>query len=351
MKALIYRGPNDFRVEDKPIPNIGRGEVLLKVKACGICGTDIKIFNFGHRRIKKGLTTGHEIVGQIIKAKSQKRDIKVGDHVIVVTPVGCMRCRFCLAGKQNMCSRVVEEAYSIGYYVDGGFAEYIKIPKEAVNQNALIKIPAKTNIPIEHFSLCEPLSCVINGQEKLKITSTDTVVIIGAGPIGCMHAFLAKAIGVKKIIMVDINKKKLNLVKHIPANIFIDAKKQNVKKIVYDETGAMGADVVIVAASSINAQELAILLAARQGRISFFGGLPGSNPVIKLRSNLIHYKELELFGAYASNNSQYKKALSLILKKKINTGRIITHLFRLKEIKKAITTIQKGVVIKALIIP
>src|SRR5262249_8087187 len=136
MKALVFYGPNDFRLEERPKPAIGEGEVLLKVLANGICGTDLKIFMNGHRAVRPPMVTGHEIVGEVAESKASSAN--VGDKVVVVTPVGCMQCKYCKKGEQNLCPLVVKDVHSIGYYTDGGFAEFMRVPKEAVEQNVLI---------------------------------------------------------------------------------------------------------------------------------------------------------------------------------------------------------------------
>lgn len=350
MKALIYYEPGTYKLEEKEKPIIQKGEVLLKVLAAGICGTDIKIFTHGHHAIQKPVTTGHEIVGEIVESKSKNKYAILGSKVLVVTPVGCMQCRFCKAGKQNMCPLVADRGHSIGYYCDGGFAEYIRIPKEAVDQDVLIPIP-KSDIPIEHFAICEPLSCVINGADKLKISSNDTVVVMGAGPIGCMHVNLAHAKGAKKIILTDIDEKKLKLAEASPADICIKHQGNNLKEIILKETGGEGADVIIIAAPSGQGQEDAIELAAPLGRISFFGGLPKTAPTINLNSNRLHYRELEIYGAYASTRKQYVEAMNLVIRKKIDTKTLITHILPLSEIDHAVELMKRGEAIKIILTP
>lgn len=350
MKSLVYKGPQDFQIEEKPTPSIRSGEVLVKVLACGLCGTDVRIFKYGHHAVKVPITTGHEIVGKIVGIKIKNSKLKVGDHVVVVAPVTCMKCDYCLNDQKNMCSWMSDDVHAIGYYTDGGFAEYLRMPKEAMKQHALLKIP-KTDVPLENFALCEPLSCVINGHEKLKVKPSDTVVVIGAGPIGRMHVHLAKIKGAKKIILADLKEKKLKLAKKVPADIFVNSSKKSLKKIVMKETKQKGADVIIIAASSQEAQEEAVDLAAIHGRISFFGGLPNNRPVISLKSNLVHYREIEIYGSFSSSRGQFEKALNLILNRKIDTKSIISHTFPLIDIKKAVKTVERGEAIKILIIP
>ena len=350
MKALVYYGPQNYKLEEKEKPRIKKGEVLVKVIATGICGTDLKIFTHGHHAIHNPVTTGHEIVGEVVESKSDNQFAKVGEKVLVVTPVGCMKCRYCAAGKQNMCPLVADKGHSIGYYCDGGFAEYVRIPKDAVDQDVLIPIPT-TTIPIEHFAICEPLSCVINGAEKLRITAADTVLVMGSGPIGCMHVSLAKAHGAKKIILTDLDEKKLNLAKAAPADVFIKHEGDSLKETIMEETNGEGADVIIIAAPSSRGQEDAIALAAPLGRISFFGGLPKTDPTITLNSNRLHYRELEIYGAYASTRKQYVEAMNLVLSQKIETSKLVTHVMPLSRIHEAIDLMKRGEAIKIILTP
>ncbi len=342
MKALIFYGAGDYRIEEKKTPRLLDGDVLLKVHGAGICGTDIKIFTYGHHAIHKPVTTGHEIVGEVVESKSKNKHAALGTNVLVVTPVGCMQCRYCRAGEQNACPQVADQGHSIGYFCDGGFAEYVRIPKEAVDQDVLIPIPP-SDIPLEHFALGEPLSCVINGAGKLKMTPQDTVLVMGAGPIGCMHVGFARAQGVKKIILTDIDEKKLALAQTAPADEFILHVGDNLKKYEYD--------VIIIAAPSGQAQQDAVSLAAPRARISFFGGLPKTNPTITLDSNRLHYRELEIYGAYASTRKQYVEALNLILDKKIDTKKLISHILPLDKIDHAIQLMKRGEAIKIILIP
>lgn len=350
MKALVYYGPSEYKLEEKQKPHLQPGEVLLKVRAAGICGTDIKIFTHGHHAIQESVTTGHEIVGEVVESKSTNQYAKVGNNVLVVTPVGCMKCRYCHAGKQNMCPLVADKGHSIGYYCDGGFAEYIRIPQEAVDQDVLIPI-SQTTLPIEHFAICEPLSCVINGAEKLRITSDDTVVVMGAGPIGCMHVSLAKAKGAKNIILADIDDKKLALARVAPADMFVKHEGDNLQKTIREHTHGEGADVIIIAAPSGRGQEDAIELAAPLGRISFFGGLPKTAPTITLNSNRLHYRELEIYGAYASTRKQYVEAMNLVLSQKVDTKKLITHIMPLSQIHEAVDIMKRGEAIKIVLTP
>lgn len=351
MKAIVFEDANKYSFKkDYPEPQVEKGDILLKVRACGFCGTDYKVFTYGHRAVTPPRVIGHEIVGEVDTiGKDVKTDLKKGDRVIVVTPIGCGKCLFCRQGKMNMCSLVANEVHSIGYYTDGGFAEYCLIPAEAVKQNVLIKIPK--SVSDEQAAVVEPLSCVINGQEKVKVQPEDIVLIIGAGPIGVLHALVAQAQGAKNIIMIDIAEEKLSMAqKVVPSVKFVNTRGIDAKEKILELTDQAGADVVIVAAPSTEAQQLAVSVAAIMGRISFFAGLPKGTSGTYIETNIIHYKELEVYGSFASYHAQYKRALDLIETKQIDVSNLITHTIPLKDIKKAVALFQSGKTLKSVII-
>lgn len=350
MRALLFRGPNDYSVEENPVPQIGEGEVLLKIIACGLCGTDVKIFGNGHRAITPPMTTGHEIVGVVEESKSDKAGVVKGDNVLVVAPIGCMKCSFCLRGEQNICPNVVEKVHAFGYDTDGGFAEYLRIPKDAADQNVLIKIP-ETEIPLTLLAVTEPLACVLNGQEKLRIGPDDVVVVIGAGPIGSMHVIAARAQGAKKIILADIDSAKLALASILRADVLVDSSKENLVERVRKETDGCGADVVIIAAPAPSLQTEAIEMAAVRARVSFFAGLAKGTISPLIDTNKIHYWEIEVYGAFGACRRQYEKAMQLIISRPADFKTLVTHTLPLEDIKKAVELIKAGQTIKVVIIP
>lgn len=350
MKAIMYYGKGNYKLEEIITPDVKDGEILLKVKACSICGTDLKIINFGHNGVQPPAVIGHEIAGIIEKTGNKVKDYRPGDRVVVVTPVGCGKCAFCREGHQNMCFEVSQNFHSLGYYCNGGFAEYMLIPKEAVSNKNLIKIPSK--IDFDDAALVEPFSCVVNGQNYLSIQKNDLVVIFGSGPIGCMHAKLAQKKGAKKVIIVDVAESKLKLARRRNVgDIYLNSGKIDVVKRILKETDMRGANVVVVACASGAAQELSLKISGIKSRISFFGGLPKDNPIIKLDSNNLHYAEKSIFGSFASSHLEYHTALDLISDKNMNIKNLITHNFKLSEFGKALKVIEAGKALKVVINP
>ena len=198
MKAAVYYGPRDVRVETVPMPTAGPGEVVLRVLRCSVCGTDKRIFLYGQKNVVPPTVTGHEIVGTVHEVGSGvDAEIAIGRKVVVATVVGCGKCIYCQRKQYNLCDSFT----ALGYDYAGGFAEYVKIPAAAVAQGNIILVPPA--MALERAALVEPLSCCLNGQEYLNAQPGDRALVLGAGPIGLMHAAILKARGCDPVIVTD----------------------------------------------------------------------------------------------------------------------------------------------------
>ncbi len=345
MKAYLYYGPGDFRLEEVPTPKVGRGEVLVRVVACAVCGTDLRIYRSGHRKVTPPHIIGHEVAGVVEEVGEGVEEYRKGERVLLVTEVGCNKCRWCIEGRKNLCP----DMRAFGYYYPGGFAEYLKIPSEAVEQSNLI--PFSESLTFEEASLVEPLSCCVNGQDYLDIGIGEDVVIIGVGPIGLLHLKLARSKGAGRIILVDISSERLKLAEKFSPDHIIDASQEDPREKVKEITGGKGADVVIVACSSPQAQGEALGMVGVRGRVSFFGGLPRDKSRVTLDTNIIHYQEVSVFGAYSSSHQHYHRALRMVEEGRIQLKDIITHTYPLEGLKDAFKTLGEGKAIKAVIKP
>lgn len=346
MKAAIFYGIEDIRVEEIEEVKCGENEIKIKVEYCAICGTDVRIYYSGHKKVIPPAIIGHEITGIVaeIGKNVYYPEIKVGDKVTVVTSIGCGNCKMCKNGFYNLCP----DTKAIGYYYKGGFAEYLIIPENAVKQKAVIKLPE--NMSLLEGAIIEPLSCCINGQRYLNIKKDDNVLIFGGGPIGFMHASLAVATGCEKVIIVDpAYERLLKFGKEFEKIILWDLNKINLKEEVMKITDGYGMDVIITACPSKKAQVDAIEIAGSKARISFFGGLPKDDSIISIDSNLIHYKEISIFGAFASNRRDYLEAAEILSLRKIDGKKFITDVIPLEEIKYGIEKIRKGEALKIVV--
>ncbi|WP_282006436.1 zinc-dependent dehydrogenase [Propioniciclava sinopodophylli] len=348
MKALRFHAPGDVRLEDVPEPTCGPEEVKIKVKNCSTCGTDVKIRNNGHVNITRVTTMGHEIAGEVVEVGADALGgFAVGDRVQVIAAVPCGDCHECKKGWMEVCANQT----SVGYQYDGGFAEYMIVPKEVLKVDGLNRIP--DGVGYDEASAVEPFACAINAQEQLGIEEGDFVVVFGAGPIGCMHIRIAR--GVHKagtIVLVDINAERLKMsADAVQPDLTIDASSVNVVEEVLRLTEGRGADVIITATPANINQEQAINMAARNGRISFFGGLPKTNPMIECDSNLVHYRQLHIHGANGSAPAHHKAALEYISTGAIPVKDLITRHVPLADALEAFDIVAKGEAIKVTVEP
>jgi L-iditol 2-dehydrogenase len=348
MRVVRYYAPEDVRLEDIPEPTPGPKEVKLRVRANSICGTDAKIFHHGHHRLDPPRVLGHELAGEVVEVGAEALgDWAVGDRVQVIAAVPCGECEYCQRGWQTVCPT----QKAVGYHWDGGLAQYIIIPEEVLKVDGLNRIP--DNVGYDEASAAEPFACAINAQELLGIEEGDTVVVFGAGPIGCMHIRIAR--GVHKagpVYLVDVNAERLQMsADAVHPEETIDASAVDVVKRVMELTGGRGADVVITATAANVTQEQAISMAARNGRISFFGGLPKNDPFIKCDSNLVHYRQLHIHGANGSAPEHNKRALEYISTGQVPVKDLITEHIPLDRVLDAFQIVKKGEAIKVTVEP
>ena len=345
MKAAVLEELNKMVVKEVPEPEVGKGDVLVRIKACAICGSEIRTFHYGHKLVAPPRIIGHEMAGIITRAGGEVKGFKEGDRVTVATSVPCLTCDTCNRGYFNLCDNLT----GVGFNYGGGFAEYSVIPEPVLRANNLLKLP--DNLSFEYASISEPLACCINGQELSGVKKGDTVVIIGAGPIGCMNIAMARARGANKIIVCQRSEARLNIARRFGADHYINSGNTDPIKEVTDITNGRGADVVIVAAPSGEAQEQALHMAAKRGRVNLFGGLPRSKPTITFDSNLVHYKEIFVHGAYGSTAGQHQEALNLLSSGRIDAKSFISGTVSLDRILEGFKMAEEGKLLKIVVLP
>ncbi len=346
MKVALLEDIEKLKITEIATPKPQAGEVLIKVEVCAICGTDIKVFHHGHRLITFPRVTGHEVTGEITAVGENISRYKPGNRVAVAPAVPCGDCYYCHRGKQAMC----ENLQAIGYFWNGGFAEYMIVPKVAVDNGCVNILP--DNVSFEEGALAEPLACVINAQELSNVGIGDTVVIIGTGPMGCLHAELARAIGATKTVMIEVSEERLELAKKtVETDLFINSREQDSIKLIKELTHGRGADKVIVACGVGKAQQDAIEMVANLGNVNFFGGLPKDKPYIQLDSNILHYKECSITGTHGSSPCHNQIAIDLISSGKIKVKKYITKHYKLDNLEEAIARAETGKEMKIIIKP
>ena len=347
MLAAVYYGPHDLRIKELPIPEIGHGEVLLRVISTGICGTDLRIYHGFHRKYPPGTVRipGHEVVGEVVKVGGQVDEINAGEMVFLAPNLGCGHCRQCTSGRNNLCA----DYEAPGITFDGSFAEYLLIPEAAIRQGNLI--PIDKNVDPAAAAMIEPFACVLRGQDALWIQPGESVLVVGAGPIGIMHILLARLRGAGKVFVSEVNPQRLMQAQDFDVDRAINPKEENLPAIIAEETMGRGVDVVIVAAPAPRAQEQAVELAAIGGRINFFGGLPKDTPMITLDSNLVHYKELIVTGTTACSTDDCRRAAEIVNTGRIDLSELIGARFPLKEAVAAFQVMEKGEALKVILEP
>jgi len=333
MKAAIYEGLDKMAVGETPTPVCDDSSVLVKIKTCAVCGSDIRIFHSGNTRVNPPQILGHEMSGEVVEVGKNVTMFKKGDRVAIGADVPCGECAFCKAGIGNNC----QINYAMGYQFAGGFAEYVLLNQTVVNYGPVTKVP--DNVSYNEAALAEPLACVLNALELAPVHLNDVVVLIGAGPIGMMLCEVARAMGASKVILINRSMPRLQIAReHGIADVYVCSGDEDSIQRVLDETGGLGADVIFTSCPSPQAQVDAINMAKNRGRVNFFGGLPKNASKVTLDTNIIHYKELFITGAHGAMPIHHLKAVELIASGRIDVKKFITHTFSLDNILEAFKT-------------
>lgn len=342
MKAGLFRAPNLIEYADVPDPEAAAGDLIVRVRAATVCGTDIRIYR-GRKTtgIRYPSIIGHEFAGEVVATNGVTR-FQVGQRVCVNPAISCGHCASCKRGDENLC----ENLQAIGYELDGAFAEYIRVPARAIAAGNVHAIPE--SLAFEVASLAEPLACVINGQEKVSVKPGDTVVVLGAGPIGLLHVKLARFSGASKVIVSEPASARRAAALSVGADIALDPNAEDLLAAVRDHTFGLGADVAIVAIGVPSLANSALTLVRRRGRVSLFAGFSANDTAV-LDVNLIHYRELMLTGAFGLGRLHFERALDLLASKRFDVAPFVTHRYPLSEIHRALEMAENGSAIKVAI--
>lgn len=328
----MYYNNRDVRIEEMPDPKIGPDELLVKVKASGICGSDVLEW---YRLKKAPLVLGHEASGEISQAGKNVRQYKVGERVFVSHHVPCNSCRYCLSGNHTVC----ETLHTTNYY-PGGFSEYIRVPKINVERGVFV-LPK--NLSFEEGTFIEPLACVLRGQRMADLKPGQSVLILGAGISGLLHLLAARAKGAKEIIVTDINDFRLKLAKDLGAGSAFNAKDEKVANL--------KADLVIVCTGATTAFQQALKGVDRAGTILCFAATePGVN--LSIPVNDFWRQSIKIMHSYGASPQDIQEAIALLDKKAIPVEKLITHRLSLKEAGKGFQLVaQAKDCLKVVLIP
>ncbi len=329
MKAALLEDLNKITVREVPTPEVDDDSILVKVHACAVCGSDVRMFHFGNSRLKPPAIMGHEASGEVVRVGGKVTRFTVGDRVAIGADVPCGECAFCEAGMGNNC----QINYAMGYQFPGSFAEYVLLNRIVVNFGPVHKIP--DHVSFDEAALAEPLACVLNALELSRVVLGDKVVVMGAGPIGCMLCEVARMMGAAKVILMNRSKPRLDAAQALGvADVYVCMSEENPVERVLAETGGLGANVVITANPSPQSHADALHMAVNRGRVNLFGGLPKGS-MVSMDTNIIHYKELFVHGAHGSLPIHHQKAVDLIASGRINIGKYASHQFPLERTAEA----------------
>ena len=333
MKAAFVKDSSSVVVEDVEKPILGTGDVLVKMHACGICGSDLeKVFG---KYSQPSTRLGHEPSGTIEKVGENVTDFKKGDRVFVHHHVPCYSCHFCLHGNETMC-----EKYSETNLSPCGLAEEFIVPQWNVNHGGILKIP--DSMSFEEAAMIEPLACCIRAWDKFSFQKGDSTAIFGVGATGMMHVMLSIVHEFDKIFCIDVNEFRLEFAKKFNITDAIKSSVPDIKQKILDQTDNRGVDVAIVATGSLQALSSAIDLVRKGGTVVMFG-VPSKGAMINLNMSGIYSKEITMISSYAASDSDTKAALELIQSSKIDVKKLITHRYNIKDSPKAFEHAHHGV--------
>jgi L-iditol 2-dehydrogenase len=342
LKAAVLHKVGDIRYGDVADPVLHRGDILVKVKAATICGTDIRILR-GRKTagIRYPSILGHEFAGEVVETGGHA-GFHLGQAVTACPAFACGHCDMCLRDAENLCRNLV----AMGYGIDGAFAEYVRIPAISVASGHVFALPEGTSI--EQAALAEPLACVINGQQQVGVKAGDVVVILGAGPIGLLHVKLARHAGAKHIFVSQTSALRRAAARAAGADEVINPHTDDIVAHVRQATNGAGADVAICAIGKPDLANDAVRMVRLRGRVNLFAGFSKGEQA-ELDVNAIHYNELSVTGAFGLTRQQFRRALHLITTGEIEVATMLTHRFGMADISSALATAEQGSAVKVVL--
>ena len=304
MRATIFEAPGQVSVVDKPVPQPGPGELRVRMAAASLCASDVRVYR-GEKYAKPGVTPGHEIAGVVDAVGEGVTGINEGDRVVVCPMVTCGKCRYCIVGRQNRCI----ERKTMGYDLDGGFAEMLLVPAQIVRIGHVMKVP--DNLSLDIAALTEPAACTLSSLDLMGIVAGSSLAIMGAGPMGLLHVIMGRAAGAGPIIVSEPVAERRKIAKRWGADVVIDPTTEDAVAITKEATGGLGADGVALTIGSHEAVVPAIKLVRNQGTINMFAGFP-PNQTVPFDPNIIHYGEINLTGSQNATTDQYRRTINML---------------------------------------
>lgn len=330
MKAGVYHGFEDVRIENVHRPATPRDGLLLRVKACGLCGTDVA--KYRHRLVEPPVVLGHEVAGEIVEVGPDAEGWREGDRIIVPHHIPCFVCPYCRHGNVSAC-----ETFRPTNIAPGGFCEYMSVAGLSTRKGVL-RIPE--SVTFDQAALCESLACCLRAFKRSATLPGDSMAVIGCGPVGLMHLLLASAMGAGTLIGLDLVPERLEAAKRHGASLALDPRDEATPERVREATGGCGADVVMVCVGNAAAIETAFRIVRRGGQVHVFAESP-PGAELALDPNTI-YHETALVGTYSSAPADQVEAMRLIADRRVDLEQLVTHRLPLDELQHAFDLAVEG---------
>jgi L-iditol 2-dehydrogenase len=339
MKAQVFHGPGDLRFEEMPVPEPGPGEIVMRVEAALTCGTDVKVLRRGHPVMIPHVPTvfGHEFAGTVARVGSGVGGLREGDRVVAANSAPCGACRYCGAGRENLCEHLL--------FVNGAYGEYLALPPRLVTTNVVRLGPT---LPARRAAFAEPLACALLGIERARVEAGMTVAVIGQGPLGCLLALVAAQRGARPLL-VGKPGWRLDRIRELGIAECLEAG-GDLAASLHAAAGGGGVDVAVDATGLPDVWEQAVASVGRGGTVVFFGGCaPGTT--VTLDTRRVHYEELALVGAFHHTPALIREAVALLESEALVPDGLLTHTMGLADVPKALGLMERGQALKVLIEP
>lgn len=338
MKAAFIKDSESVELREVSIPHIGDHELLIRMRTCGVCGTDIEKM---HGENITPPVLGHEVAGEIVEVGPGTQKFQVGDRVIVHHHIPCRSCLYCKEGLETLC-----EAYPKSNLDPCGFSELFRVPKELVGGGTVYELP--DTLSFDEGSLVEPTACCIRALRRSGFKPGNSVAIFGVGPVGLTHTQLLRLGGAARIYAVDILDERRRLAAQFGANATLDPRNEDVKKAIREGTAGQGVDFAIVATGNTEAIEQACVSVRKGGHVILFGA-PARGAVMSLDMSHLFLREISLQSSYSTSETEIRIALNLITQKRITPGQMITHRIPLLDINDAFRLAADGRAVKVVV--
>ncbi len=338
MRAAVYHPNHQIKIEELPIPKIGPGEILLKVRSCGVCGTDV--LKVTRALPKKPVVLGHELVGEVVELGDRVTKFKKGDRVVVAHHVPCGECHYCRHGQHSMCRHFKETNLD-----PGGFAEYLRVPAEHVEQTAFLVPP---EISDEHALFTEPLACCVRDIRRANLLPNDFVIVVGMGSIGLMILQLLKLIPAT-VLALDLFEERLALAKSLGADLVLKGNSEELKDLIKAKTDGRGADMVVFTAGGGKVFQESFQWIRDGGTLNLFASL--SDKPIEVNLDTLYHHEVTVFSSYSPSPEDLATAHRLLMEKKIQVTPLITHRVGLEGLADSIQLITEQKAMKVVVNP